>query len=108
MSDVVKVEFGKDAREAQRAYARLSGLVEEQEQDFLRDPAKFFRHAASELHRRDQYIRSLEDAIRPNVEISTRADPITYEPMETVRVMKRDYDLLVKLKELIRRGPPPF
>jgi hypothetical protein len=105
---VVRVEFGKDAREAQRAYGRLAGLVEEQERDFLKDPAKFFRHAASELGRRDQFIRSLEDAIRPKVEMSPMAPPITYEPLEMVRVTKRDYELLQTIKALIERGPPPF
>jgi hypothetical protein len=98
MSDVVRVDFGKDAREAQRAYGRLAGLVEEQERDFLKDPAKFFRHAASELSRRDQFIRGLEDAIRPKIAVSPMAQPIAYEPLETVRVTKRDYELLQTLK----------
>jgi hypothetical protein len=105
---VVRVEFGKDAREAQRAYGRLAGLVEEQERDFLKDPAKFFRQAASELGRRDQFIRSLEDAMRCTVTTSVAAEPIKFEPIETVTVTKRDYELLQTLTAIIERGPPPF
>ena len=107
MSEVVNVEFGREAREAQRAYARLSGLVGEQEQAFLRDPAKFFQHAASELSRRDQFIRDLEDAMLPSVAVSLEATATSFDPIETVVVTRRDYELLQTLKERIRRGLPP-
>lgn len=104
MSDTVtKVDFGKGRNEARRAFARLAGIVEKQEADFLNDPTVFFKRASEEIAKRDAVIRAARDALRPTLDLRPYdSGPVEYTPIKTIVVDSAYLERLNRCAAIIR------
>lgn len=105
MTDVIKVEFGKEAREHARRFARLIGLLDRHAEDVLRDPI-------SHMGRASKVIADLRIQIHEARVAWERRNPITnYTPTEdimavsidTIVVPKRDWDALQEMRRIIEK-----
>lgn len=103
MADVVEVDFGKELREASRAYCRLTGLVEKFAEEFARDPRKFLHHAHEEIVRLKIQIEDARDALRPRIYSYYPDEEIRTVSDDTIRVVKSEYERLKACAEIIRR-----
>jgi hypothetical protein len=88
MSEIVSINFGKQEREAQARFARLIGLVDKRDADFIKDPTKFFDQAGEEISKRDLVIRNAQDALRPRIDPNPDHG---FMPIRTVTVMADEY-----------------
>ena len=102
MSDpIVSVDFGKDQRESARAFARLLGICEERSADILARPEFYLEQAAAEIHRLRDALRQAGDALRlPAMYYEQDADALC-QPIQTIRVVKDDYDRLRRCAEIV-------
>lgn len=103
MADVVAVDFGKELREASRAYCRLTGLVEKFEEEFARDPRKFLRHAQEEIVRLKMQIEDARDALMPRIGPYYPDEEIRIVSDDTIWVVKSEYERLKASAEIVRR-----
>lgn len=105
---VIRVTFGKEAREAGRALSRLLGMVEAQEAELVNDPRRLFALAQTAIAQRDRIIREAQDALRPRLSAHYQ-EPVRFRPIETVSVMADEYRRLRAAAEIIQRpllSPP--
>lgn len=80
MADVVEIDFGKDLREAQRKFSRLSDAVEKFNREFNENPRKFYDRAVDEIVRLQAIIRNAEEALRIPVNLTWDSDPAALAP----------------------------
>lgn len=102
MGDVTDHDFGKKQRDAARAYGRLVGIVEAQAEAFLKDPSAFFQSAGDEIGKLRLTLHKARDALRAHVRITTRAEPIGDVRMETINVVKVEYERLKACAQIVR------
>ena len=98
---IVRVNFGKEAREASKALGRLLGLVERQDDELLSDPRRLFGLASEAIARRDMLIREAQDALRPHIDYRPSTE---FHPIRTVTVDADEYKRLRKAASIINRG----
>lgn len=104
MGDVICRDFGKEDREAARAFARLMKIAEDAENDILNDPGKYLAMASARLAEAEQFKARLYDALHlPWAASATPFDP-SKMPMlqpDTVTVDRRDYEALQAVRQII-------
>lgn len=100
---VVKVEFGRDAREAGRRLTRLLGIVKAQEEELLTNPVRLFDLVQKALAEKDALIREARDALRPRIDPTPPKGPIPFEPIRTVNVYADEYYRLKAAAAILNR-----
>lgn len=105
MGDVIKPDFGKEAREFARGLARLLKLVDEREQDILDNPSKYIDLASRRLAEQEVFIHKLWEALRLPWLVSMPSPWINQPPRmiepDLVRIDRRDYEAFQAVKALI-------
>lgn len=105
MADIIPVDFGKEARESARSFARLMKLVNERDEDILAHPAKYLDMAGKRLAECQEFRMKLYDALQTpwaaSLTSPNDAPPEQLKP-DTVIIDRRDYEALQALKGLIR------
>lgn len=105
MADVIKVEFGKKAREHARRFARLIGLLDRHAEDVLRDPITHMDRAAkliSDLRIQIHEARSVWWHRNP-VRSYIPDDEIRAVSIDTIVVPKRDWEALQEMRRIIEQ-----
>lgn len=105
---VVPVDFGKEARESARAFARLMKIVDTNEAAILANPGRYLDMASKRLAEAERFASDLYDALHgPWAASIQRMDgPPEMLQLDTVTIDRRDYAALLALKALINaRGP---
>ena len=103
MGDVIRRDFGKEDREAARAFARLMNIAEEIESDILNNPGKYLAMASARLAEAEQFKARLYHALHLPWAASAliSAKPPTLNHPSKVTIDRRDYDALWAVRQII-------
>jgi hypothetical protein len=104
VGDVVRRDFGKEDREAARAFVRLLKIALDAEDEILANPGKYLAMASEKLAEAEQFKARLYDALHmpwvPKINYRPDAAP-TLNDVSTVTVDLRDYEALQALRQII-------
>ncbi|HYE38242.1 hypothetical protein [Methylocaldum sp.] len=102
-ANVEPVDFGREKREAARAFARLLGIVETHEAAIRADPVKYWKIAGEEISRLRLLLDDARDSLRPTFDLWGPPSP-AYLPPETITVMKDELERLRACARIIEKG----
>lgn len=103
MDNVVEVEFNKEVNETVQRFAKLVGLVEDNNDNILRDPVKYFNMAMEKIAGLQETIRRANDALLPKFEYMAD-DGVVLNSMETISMPYSRYVQLVECSEVIKNS----
>lgn len=103
MGELLAVDFGKQARESARTFARLMGLAEELPTDILANPEKHLVAASAEIRRLRKIIEDARDSLRRPISLRAWTEgPVQFHPLSTVMVDRDEFARLRQMEARIR------
>lgn len=99
---VVTVDFGKDARESARQFARLLSLADEMDADILANPSKYLDMASARLAEAERFKYDLYNAIHTPWMAKSFSEPAPTKLPDIIQIDRRDYEALQSVKALIK------
>lgn len=102
---VTHINFGKDKRDIESAFARMIDGIEKLKASVLADPWKYFQVAQQENARLSDQIRDMRAALQepPILAYIYRKDPPEYGT-DTVTIQRRQFENLMAAAERIEKA----